>query len=277
MGFPLIPRKRGNGGCALDDYADVLTRVYCPGVRLLSSYGGALLRVRRDSDQAESDFYAGSDDLLDKAAIAAWLGGADGYLPIIYEQKGSGYNLARTSAANQPKYQPDGINGLMSTEHVSASNQRMVAGGLTISKPITYYSVAQLTAGLENNNTGYHIHSGTVHDYNPYMHKGGGLNPDWFGLWGGGAYAYHGVADSDRHIFSSRLKAGDYGHYMDGTIKSTATAGCDNNIGLAWAGSRKDQYCWDGWLSAILVHDGEHDNTTMLAIQDALNDYFETY
>ena len=79
--------------------------------RLRSLYTGNLLRLRRDSDNAESNFgYTAAGD-LDTAAIATWLGAASGYVTTWYDQSGNGYNAVQTTAANQPLYVASGQNG----------------------------------------------------------------------------------------------------------------------------------------------------------------------
>lgn len=78
--------------------------------RLLSSYTGALIRLRRSSDNAESDFtYDGAGD-LDVATIAAWLGAATGYIKTWYDQSGNSYHVTQATAANQPTYVAIGQN-----------------------------------------------------------------------------------------------------------------------------------------------------------------------
>lgn len=80
--------------------------------RLRSAYAGNLLRLRRSSDNAESNFgYVANGD-LDAAAIAAFVGGGSGYVTTWYDQSGNGYNAVQTTAANQPLYVASNINSL---------------------------------------------------------------------------------------------------------------------------------------------------------------------
>ncbi|MCB9172338.1 MAG: hypothetical protein H6637_05380 [Ardenticatenales bacterium] len=79
--------------------------------RLLTGYTGSLLRLRRSSDNAESDFgYTAAGD-LDTAAIATWLGGASGYVTTWYDQSGNGRHATQATAASQPLYVASGQNG----------------------------------------------------------------------------------------------------------------------------------------------------------------------
>lgn len=72
--------------------------------RLRSAYNGYLVGLRRDSDNAEMSFSASSDGSLDTAAIATWLGGANGYVHTLYDQSGNSNNATQTTAGNQPLF-----------------------------------------------------------------------------------------------------------------------------------------------------------------------------
>jgi hypothetical protein len=71
--------------------------------RLRSAYTGAAIRLRRATDNAESDFgFVGND--LDKDAISAWLNGADGYCVKLYDQSGNNNFMDSRAVNQQPKY-----------------------------------------------------------------------------------------------------------------------------------------------------------------------------
>lgn len=79
--------------------------------RFLTSYTGSLIRLRRDSDNAESDFgYVEATGLLDTAAIVTWLGGANGFIVKWYDQSGNSRDAAQATAANQPAYVASAVN-----------------------------------------------------------------------------------------------------------------------------------------------------------------------
>lgn len=85
----------------LDAYAVGLGGAYSVARRLLSSYGGALIRVRRSSDNTEVDIGFTSDGLLDVAVLLAFTGGGSAYVVIIYDQSGLGRNLLQSTAVAQ--------------------------------------------------------------------------------------------------------------------------------------------------------------------------------
>lgn len=89
----------------LDTYT--ATVAYSP--RKLRTAQTTSLRLRRDSDNAESDFgFSGGN--LDTAAITTWLAGATGYVTTWYDQSGNGDDATITTAGSQPTYVAAGIN-----------------------------------------------------------------------------------------------------------------------------------------------------------------------
>lgn len=81
--------------------------------RFLTAYTGSLVRLRRDSDNAESDFgYVEATGLLDTAAIATWLGGANGFVVTWYDQSGNGLDITQSTAGAQAAYNSTAVNSL---------------------------------------------------------------------------------------------------------------------------------------------------------------------
>lgn len=107
------PAAKGGGATPFVGMCDAIPDIahfYQPACRVLSAYTGNLVRLRRESDDAEADFtYVAATGELDVAAIAAWAGGA-AYVVTVYDQKG-GLNVTQATKANQPLYVAAGQNG----------------------------------------------------------------------------------------------------------------------------------------------------------------------
>lgn len=88
----------------LDSYTTDLAVVWSVRKRLLTSYTGPLIRVRRDADNTELDIGYTASGLLDQAALEAFCvgGTGSGYIRTIYDQSGNGINIGQATAANQP-------------------------------------------------------------------------------------------------------------------------------------------------------------------------------
>lgn len=82
----------------LDLYPSTAGQYYLHKVR--TAYSGACIRVRRSSDNAESDIgFTGID--LDTAALLSFVGAGDGLITTWYSQSGF-FDLTQTSVASQP-------------------------------------------------------------------------------------------------------------------------------------------------------------------------------
>lgn len=94
--------------------------------KLTNAYGGAAIRVRRSSDNAESDigFVA---NVLDTASLLSFCSATDGFIVKWYSQVGgSTYDVLQTTALKQPKIVASGVlntlNLLASCNFISASS-----------------------------------------------------------------------------------------------------------------------------------------------------------
>ena len=92
----------------LDAYAASISRCWCPGKRLLSSWSGNAGTLRETTGSTEQTFgFTGASQYLDTASITSFLSGAGASAAawkVVYDQKGSGDDLTQTTAASQPLY-----------------------------------------------------------------------------------------------------------------------------------------------------------------------------
>jgi hypothetical protein len=73
-------------------------------VRLLKSdYTGNAIRVRRSSDNTESNIGFTALGNLDESALTTFCSGTNGFVTTWYDQSGNGINATQTTAVNQPQ------------------------------------------------------------------------------------------------------------------------------------------------------------------------------
>lgn len=87
---------------ALDSYTTNLTGAWSVSRRLLTSYTGSLIRVRRSSDNTEQDIGYIADGSLDETALTTFCSATDGYVVTVYAQTGSA-NYTQATTGKQPK------------------------------------------------------------------------------------------------------------------------------------------------------------------------------
>ena len=71
--------------------------------KLRSAYSGSAIRVRRASDNAESDIGFNVFNELDTVSLASFCSGTDGFVKTWYCQSGNSRDVTQTNTANQPK------------------------------------------------------------------------------------------------------------------------------------------------------------------------------
>lgn len=114
---------------AFDDYASGAVGMWSLGRRMLSSYTGPLIRLRREPDQAESDFTYDADGNLDTVAIANFVGPFDAFVVKVYDQSGNANDYTQSTAGQQPK--------LVSGGSLEVINSAPKAGGVSANMTAT--------------------------------------------------------------------------------------------------------------------------------------------
>jgi hypothetical protein len=127
LGLGLDRMQRPSQGFAgdLDAFDSSIVGAWSVARRLLTSYEGPLIRLRRGNDNAESDLSAGGDGNL--AGVSSFLGGNAGYGRLIYGQKGA-VNWSQTTAASQPAFVASGINSKPSLQGDGINDDMTLTG-----------------------------------------------------------------------------------------------------------------------------------------------------
>lgn len=183
------PVYEGGGGASapafegiLDQLSTVAAAAWSATRRLTVDYEGPLVRVRRDSDNAESDFGWAEDDplcVLDTAAITTWLAGANPFLAKVYSQVGSSRDLAQSTAGSQPALKLTGL-GTLSRPWIDC----LVSGGL---RPLT-----ATNAALDDlKSTGMSVHVEADPDVNVILYKGTQFSTGWSFDGGGTTLSFY--------------------------------------------------------------------------------------
>jgi hypothetical protein len=71
--------------------------------KLRDGYTGSAIRVRRSSDNAESDIGFDASGNLNTSALSSFVGSNSAFVVTWYDQSGNGINLTQSTAANQPR------------------------------------------------------------------------------------------------------------------------------------------------------------------------------
>jgi hypothetical protein len=154
----------GGGSLLLDTYSGSAAAYSLR--RLSSSFTGSAIRVRRSSDNTESDINFDSSGNLDESALLAFCGSGSGFVSKWYDQSGNARDTVQASVVNQPRIVNlgvvDKLNGKAALRFIS-SNSTFLTGGNILSagsNPLLTFAVGELA----NQQT---IYGKTVYDGAP--------------------------------------------------------------------------------------------------------------
>jgi hypothetical protein len=121
---------------ALDNLGTGLESAWSVGRRLRTGYTSSIIRVRRGSDNTESDFGYLANGAVDVAAVAAFCGAGDGFLTTIYDQSGNSRNMVQATTTLQPQVVASGVANTQNGKLVAAfdgatSSRRMAVASST--------------------------------------------------------------------------------------------------------------------------------------------------
>ena len=231
--------------------------------KLNSSYSGNALRIRRSTDNVESDFgFTGMD--LNTAAIASFLNGAAGYVTTLYDQSGSGNDVVQTTAASQPLYVANGIN----------------------SRPVLQFSTSQFMA----NNTNFPAPFTVVYGARQTGPNRGRVlstvNGNWLLGWWNGARAqayYEGwvspsgtpAADNNAYVYTGSSNGSTADIYENGTLVANNGGGVSGPNGIRLNGSGYGEPS-DAEFFDVIVYNTVLTSSVRQAIENGIMGYHTT-
>jgi hypothetical protein len=110
--------------------------------RLLSSYTGAVVNIRRSADNVTSDFFADQNGNLTTGingsgtTYTSWIGASTGFVTTWYDQSGNGRNATTDTTARQPSI--DDTNKLISFTTNSGQSRLVLPNGTVPSGTSSY-------------------------------------------------------------------------------------------------------------------------------------------
>lgn len=146
-------------------------------VRLLkSTYTGSAIRVRRSSDNTESDIGFTALGNLDTTSLTSFCGAGDGFVTTWYDQSGNGYNATQGTAANQPQIVSSGsvltTNGKPSANFDGSNDSLFTSASPFSATETTLIAVSKL------NNTGPYLRLFCIGAYNDGRYLGSNVSTD---------------------------------------------------------------------------------------------------
>ena len=257
-------------------------------VRLLKSdYAGALVEIRRSSDNALKDFYPDSNNELSLSSedgsgtsLSSWITTDDGFVRTWYDQSGNGLDTTQTTTSRQPQLLSVGAlltdNGKAGLDFSVNDLAALTEATLSISQPysssvvVNYatnsndkYIYSQRPLGTGRSNIGksnattkFFIHSGSNSGA-----VGDAITERQYGL-----FAIHDGASSELSI--------------NGSNTTGLSAGTNSKDGLSIGNFKSPNssfdYNWEGLIQELVFWSGDKASDRP-GIETNKNDYYTIY
>lgn len=127
--------------------------------KLRSGYTGAVVRVRRQSDNAESDINFTGAGYIDTAALLSFCGSSNGFVKTWYDQSGNLNNATQTILSEQNKIVDSGSLYTLGTKNAIFFNTGyyVLTSNINIGSDFSYF----VTSQKSNSYRGFHLGSST--------------------------------------------------------------------------------------------------------------------
>jgi hypothetical protein len=280
MGFIINPYQVQPGVPAFTGILDTYTGAavaYSAARRLSSSYTGALIRVRRSSDNTEQDIGYNGSNVLDESALTSFVGANNGFVTKIYDQSGNGRDVIRTTAVDQPKIVSSGTietDGSKPAVNFDSYKPMLYATG------VTYYAAATVAKVTTQTTINYLLGYGSGGPYYNGSYFGAGSN---FGAFDGSNLRGITGGDLNRNLqwlnlTSSKLYVSKNGGSVTdaGAFSSSLTFGGNSLDGLGGRDVGTDGLYFKGKVQEVILWSSEQ-SANASGIKSNINTFYSIY
>jgi len=275
--FLTVLCPRGSFRGAYDAFVASIVHAYEPARRVLTTYTGSLVRLRRSSDNAEADFgYLANGD-LDVAAIAAWAGGAS-YVVTVYDQAAAGDDVTQAVVLDQPPYVAAAQNGHAGMRFDGTDDflQGAFTTGGVLSQPYNIFAAGQLDATAVNDDANHLLTQGDDIAHRSWLGATKITDPDCWRI-----YAGQSLEGSATHpnwaIWASLFNGVSSQFWGNGTSQAAGDAGTENLDGLTMGAKWDGDDRWKGLIVSVVICDPSLSDAQRVAMENAMNAYWSCY
>jgi hypothetical protein len=248
----------------LDGYTDDLALAIGP-VLLVPDYTGDCMRIRRASDNAETDIgFDGID--LDTAAIATFCSGTNGFVKVWYNQDGSGNHATQTTTGSQPKIY-DASTGVMLKNALPAIDFDGTDDDLLVGVDVRVFTSFSIASADDATNNAIF---GDVSDAVEYLRYQNGVV-----VFRNSAELSIAVTETNQNLIYTLNDTTSEIGVNGGTVATSVSLGTDV-FNLVIGNKRNFPAYMNGTIQAVIIYNADK-SADRTAIETALNDYFNIY
>lgn len=256
--------------------------------KLRTAYTGSAIRVRRSSDNTESDIGFTALGNLDTTALTTFCSGTNGFVTTWYDQSGNGRNGVQTTAANQPQIVSSG--SVLTLTGTGTAKPCMLFDGtsdlfdLSTTLPISTgdsFSIYQLEKKTSTSTIGIWITGGLISGSSPfgpvhYSNTNLFMNTKFNA--GTSGYRFGGTLAANYNLISGYMKDSDTTSdaYVNNVLYSFTTTTVEARItAFNRIGARLTEFSGTSTQEMIVYLSNQSVNNT--AINTNINTYYGIY
>jgi hypothetical protein len=252
----------------------------CYSLRLMrTAYTGALIRVRRSSDNTELDINANVFGELDTVSLLDFAGTGDAFCKVWYDQSGNSNDATQTATGSQPQIVSSGAviveNGKPAVEFDGSNDEfALLLSGLNINDlSVSTVCKSDVTTG---NRMQFTLNTGSNQRYWHYMNQGN--DTMWYG---GTTQIIHGAMTTDQRLrtFIAGSTSGAARSFLNGTEASTSNSLVSGTISAneQFLGNyHTGSFYWDGTMQEFIVW-GADQYSNRTNIESNINTFYSIY
>jgi len=247
--------------------------------KLRTAYTGAAIRVRRSSDNTETDIgFVGN--MLDVTSLTTFCGLGSGFVKTWYDQSENGNNASQTNNTNQPRIVNSGVVQLENTKptlfwYNTTCGLNIASQPFTGATIISFFATANaqtsnqyemlFTVGGSGSNINIRkISAGTFMEYYLGPNATAGTNS---------------IAVNGAIKLYNLIKNGlSYDYRINTSIDVSGTYTSDSGLGAAqtMVGARSDGFNWQGTISEMIIY-RTNKTSERTQINNNINSFYSIY
>lgn len=248
--------------------------------KLRTAYTGSAIRVRRSSDNTESDIGFTSLGNLDTTSLTSFCGSGNGFVTTWYDQSGNARNATQSTAANQPQIVSTGsviLQNAKPTLFTSVGSYRFVncSFGVTLSNPQLFH-VSLISDVVYSGYSGHWIDLGNNTSVNHFISPSGdsGTYQDVFNN-SRPKYGTFNATLNQQYLECYESVSGTTTRYLNGTNRGSNNYSLATPTNLFIGGSDSAFPPYGNIQEVVIYASGNSSNRT--AIETNINTYYGIY
>lgn len=238
--------------------------------KLRTAYTGAAIRVRRSSDNTETDIGFNGTGELDTTALTTFVGSNSGFVTKWYDQSGNARDIAQASTSLQPNIVNAGVIRLYGTKpSLKFASTCMTNNTFTLAQPNTYFLVSQET-----------IFNGGDRNFFDGISGSGrnalGKQANYF-LYAGSQITSATVANTNKNLFASIFNfSSSFSYLNNSAIQSNVNPGSQSLQGINLGSYSGNAAAVDAFIPEFIIYNSNK-SSDRAGIQTNINSFYTIY